>query len=148
MIEDVGNLWTYPADAVVITTNGTINNNGKAVMGRGCAREARDKFSGLDYYLALKLYEEGNHVHILLHDPQINWSLISFPVKHNYFEKANYKLIKRSAEELKKIVDEKQWKQIVMPRPGCGNGKRDWNKVKLILDEILDDRFVAITYGN
>lgn len=35
MIEVKGNLWTYPAEVRVITTNGFVKKNGEAVMGIG-----------------------------------------------------------------------------------------------------------------
>ena len=44
MIEVVGNLWTYAADFRAITTNGTVKFDGRAVMGRGCAREATQRY--------------------------------------------------------------------------------------------------------
>lgn len=39
--EVVGNMWAIPADAYCITTNGFVKKNGEAVMGAGCAKEAR-----------------------------------------------------------------------------------------------------------
>jgi len=48
--EDKINLWEYPADARVITTNGFVKNNGEAVMGRGCAREAARKYPRLPLF--------------------------------------------------------------------------------------------------
>jgi hypothetical protein len=35
------NLWEVEADLRVITTNSDVNRDGAAVMGRGCACEAR-----------------------------------------------------------------------------------------------------------
>ena len=49
MREVVGNLWTYPADIRVITTNGTVKNDGTCVMGRGCAAEAKRAIQDFGY---------------------------------------------------------------------------------------------------
>src|SRR3990167_85682 len=115
MIEDTGNLWTYPADAVVITTNGYVKNNGQAVMGRGCAKEAANRWPFLPMILGEAIEKFGNEVFIWgLQDldensEQIRFNnIITMPVKYNWWEPADLNLI----------------------------------------EKILDDRFVAITYGN
>lgn len=153
MREVTGNLWMYPADVRVITTNGTVKKNGECVMGRGCALEAKSKF---EFNLADRLGDyitrNGNHVYYI-GNPRL-W-LYSFPVKHNWYEKADIALIGRSAEELVAIIDElartsvgksKQPNTIILPRPGCGNGKLQWEDVKQVLEPILDDRFHVITF--
>lgn len=155
MIEVKGNLWTYPADARVITTNGTIKKNGEAVMGRGCAQEAKTKLLELYDYrpnvarmVGSVIQEIGNHVFCLMRAPRI----FTFPVKHNWFENADPALIVRSAQELVAIEDECRDKGngdkvIVMPRPGCGNGHLKWHEhIKELLEPILDDRFHIISF--
>lgn len=44
-----GDIWTvYPTtDLILITTNSTLRRDGKLVMGRGIARQARDRFPRL-----------------------------------------------------------------------------------------------------
>lgn len=144
MREDVGNLWTYPADAIIITTNGFVKKNGEAVMGRGCALEASQRFPWLPEELGRRINRYGNIPFGFFYDEN---SLLTMPVKHNWWEKADIELIKKSAAHLNLMTDLYQFKNIVMPQPGCGNGQLSWQKVKPILDNILDDRFVAITWG-
>lgn len=153
MREDTGNLWTYPADAIVITTNGFVKNNGEAVMGRGCAREAAIKWPYFPRALGNAIKEQGNIVfswglqEVNEENEQTNLiELITMPVKHHWREKADIELIKESAKELVEIVDLWGFKTVVMPRPGCGNGQLLWEDVKPILEKILDDRFIAIHY--
>ena len=145
MREDIGNLWTYPADAVVITTNGFVKKNGEVVMGRGCALEAAIKWPNLPKWIGQAIEDYGNHVFAFRRDIG-NLKIFTMPVKHHWREKADIKLIKRSAEELTAEVNAWGYKTVVMPRPGCGNGQLDWEDVKPVLEEILDDRFVAITF--
>lgn len=141
MIEVTGNLWDYPADVRVITTNGFVKKNGECVMGRGCALEAAKAQPSLPLALGRMIEQNGNHV-FLLNNGEVK--LYSFPVKHQWFEVADIELIKRSAEELvSKIAGPKR---VVMPRPGCGNGQLKWEDVKPILEPILDDRFHVITF--
>ena len=161
MIEVVGNLWEYPADVRIITTNGSINRKGEAVMGRGCALEAKTLFPELPKQLAAKLKAEGNHPYnfdfvrtIWLQDgptatpevlERIGWKIITFPVKHQWFELADYNLIRTSVLQLKLMLDPKL--TYVMPRPGCGNGGRDWRDVKHLLKDLPDNVHV-ITFGD
>jgi hypothetical protein len=98
MIEVVGNLWTYPADVRVITTNGTVKKNGECVMGRGCALEAAKKLPGLPKVLGDLIKKNGNVPQRLTDKSCEIHSLWSFPVKHEWHQKADLTLIKKSAE--------------------------------------------------
>lgn len=145
MREVYGDLWTYPADVRVITTNGMVNKNGHAVMGRGCALEAADRWPQLPKLLGynLKPSNGGNHVWWWNLDDQC---IVTFPVKHDWRDKADLKIIERSAEELEGEADIYTDGPIVMPRPGCGYGGLDWEEVKPILEVYFDDRFHIITW--
>lgn len=143
MIEVTGNLWTYPADVRVITTNGTVKVNGECVMGRGCAREAKMRHPTIPKVLGDGLKRIGNHVQHLWGDTKGN-IIFSFPVKHDWRQKADLELIARSALELAMALPDRL--TVVLPRPGCGNGHLDWKDVQPILAPILDDRFHVITF--
>ena len=150
MIEVKGNLWDYPANARVITTNGTVKKNGECVMGRGCALEAKRRWTTIPRDLGQFIRSQGNHV-FWLGEPDLTWSLYSFPVKHQWFERADLKLIEQSAHELNNLtgddgLDDEEDTVIVLPRPGCGNGNLKWNEVKPVIEPILDDRFHVITF--
>lgn len=41
-------IWTSQAPMVCITTNGCVTNDGRLVMGRGVAEQAKDKFPDID----------------------------------------------------------------------------------------------------
>lgn len=140
MIEVFGDLWNYQADARCITTNGYIKINGEAVMGRGCAKEAAQMWPDLPKTLGFYLRRYG--VQTMWITPP---DLFVFPVKHHWKELANFTLIRKSAIELKAIVDNNPYLQtVVLPRPGCGNGGRNWDEVKLVIQDVLDDRFHII----
>lgn len=149
MIEIKGELFEQTdADAICITTNGAIRNDGCCVMGRGCALEATRRFPGIAKLLGDCIKGGGNHVYCLqLHDPTIPYHIYSFPVKHHWSELADLDLIIQSAREMAIIADVQEYNHVVIPRPGCGNGRLSWDQVKLALREILDDRFYIITWG-
>jgi len=149
MKEARGDLWELGrnADAVVVTTNGTVKMNGEAVMGAGCAKEALERHPWLGQRLAKALEEGGNHVHLFYISPEqgVTMPLITFPTKKNWWESADLDLITRSVMELDKLAWDHKWEKIVMPRPGIGNGGLRWEDVLPIV-QLLDDRFTIVTW--
>jgi hypothetical protein len=156
MREDRGDLWRIPAHVRCITTNGTVRRDGHAVMGRGCARQARDDFPELAETLGRLLTRNGNHVQRLMAEMPLPgrppglirtgfWELVSFPVKHHWRDRADLDLIERSCGELMDLADANpEWGVILLPRPGCGNGQLEWSEVRPRIAPLLDDRVVVI----
>jgi hypothetical protein len=175
MINLIGDLWSKEADAICITTNGFVKKDGKAVMGKGCAREALNKYPNIDKTLGVNLKKYGNRPSLLIDsvldgEPCDIWS---FPVKPQgiFFDgsnvvkhmkdkfdigdfvpgwacKADVELIKESAHQMMELADKFEYKKIVLPRPGCGAGELKWEEVEKVLEEILDDRFYVTTFSN
>lgn len=141
MITALGDLWSVkPPDWICITTNGFVKMNGEAVMGRGCARQAAQRYPRLPRHLGADIIALGNHLYSY---PQ--WHLYTFPVKHNWWEKASLQLIAQSVEELREEVEATPGvRNIYIPRPGCGNGQLQWEDVRPLLAK-LPDRYVVIT---
>lgn len=127
------NIWNFPDDVKVITTNGNIKNNGTAVMGKGIALQASERFPTLSLMYAEHLRNYGiscAYYH--------SYKLILFPTKYNWKEKSILNLIRKSMEELAKICRNNNIKRVVIPRVGCGNGLLEWNVVKRSIQYILD----------
>jgi len=136
MIEVYGELWDFadePGFVVCITTNGTIKKNGECVMGRGCAAEAKARFSWLPKVIGTHIVKNGN---IPLYIPDLR--ILTFPVKHNWYEQADLDLIKDSAQRLYEIASHSAF-EYILPRPGCGNGRLTWSEVKPILQDLPDN---------
>lgn len=141
MREVRGNLWTYPAELCCVTTNGIVSG-GTAVMGAGCAREARTYFPGIDAELGAAITARGNRVHLLRHD------LASFPTKHDYRDASDPVLIAASCRQLTALVTALGYHSVVLPRPGCGLGKLSWEGVvrPLLLEYWQHDpRFIVVS---
>lgn len=144
MREIEGNIWNYHPDHwIIITTNGTVRNTGESVMGRGIALQAKRRFPNIPHVLGQFILRDGNVLSCYS-----SLSLIFFPVKHNWWEKADIDLIEKSARETEDlfnnlIVDYPV--PIYLVRPGCGNGGLYWEDVKPILERYLDDRFVVVS---
>lgn len=155
--------------ALVITTNGFVKNNGSAMMGCGCAAEAKRRYPGIEYDLGKSITENGNVTSIISNEPVI----VAFPVKpeslwidedkdfleilpqyrgqfsrrekvSGWMLKASLSLITKSAIQLVSLADENGWKRIVVPRPGCGAGGLKWEYVCSLISPILDDRFIVV----
>lgn len=139
-----GSIWIHflaPDHFVCITTNGTIKKNGDAVMGRGNAKQAKIVVPLIDRYLGKYLKLNGNTPGYLkvLTMPAI----VIFPVKHNWWEEADRKLILKSRAWLVQEAEAHPEKTFHLPRPGCGNGKLDWERdVKRLVSDLPDNVIV------
>jgi hypothetical protein len=140
MKEIVGDMWQEHAEGAVvaITTNGAVNKVGRAIMLRGCARQARVRYPELLQTLGELLRRHGNHVFDLGHQ------IVSFPVEVDPYQVPEMRVIDQSCRELVELTDYKGWQKVVVPRPGCGGGGLEWQEVKTILERHFDERFYVI----
>ena len=178
MKEITGNLWRQPqADLICITTNGYATRAGKAVMGRGCAKQAANKYPEIPKFLGSKHGRHLLRVTLIPKEMTGEHTIASFLVKPRTFAPnddrsnvvghlrhrkdliygnfapgwasvASPRIIERSAHQLVSLVERHGFQRIVLPRPGCGAGELQWEEVKKILSPILDDRFSVITYNS
>lgn len=146
MLEEYGDIWDMEADAICITTNGFVKANGKLVMGAGVAGQAQARYPELPLTFGELVSEKGNHVYMVRARGE-GVPLLSFPVKHVWYEDADLELIKRSCQELMEYIDTWEFERVLLPRPGCGNGKLKWEDVKPVIEPILDDRVVVVDYN-
>lgn len=148
-LDGQNNIFELPTgihEAACITTNGNIKKNGNAVMGAGIAKIADNLFH-CSRDLAVQLNRYGNHTAFLKYAENAHgqFSLFSFPTKHNWWDPSDLHLIQQSAKELVRLCNEKRITRCFLPRPGCTNGKLQWTKVKTVLEQELDDRFIVVS---
>lgn len=127
-------IWKYRSTGyIVVPTNGVVNRYGEAVMGRGLALQTKQKYPEFPRLLARHIFTVGN-VPGLFH----KYSIITFPVKHHWQDKASVKLIEDSAILLRKFIRAQRSHpkrlEIYMPKVGCGNGQLDWKDVEPIIE--------------
>lgn len=146
MIEVTGDLWEYDADVRAITTNGTVRNQ-KAVMGIGCALEAKERFPGIDTILGGLITKHGNRAFRIVQGVP-SMTLLTFPVKHKVDDKkADPQLIADSCMQVCTMASKFGWEVVLVPRPGAGAGGLDYEtEVREIVSMLLDDRFKVITF--
>lgn len=176
MKEIRGNLWDHlnQVDALCVTTNGFVKKNGQAVMGRGCALEAKNRWPVIAGILGRNIKAKGNVPHMLARESDTDvWSfpvkgsgmrvweqveVIRYAVPHMHHRlqapctipgwalKADLQLIAKSARYMVDLGNKGYFDECIIPRPGCGAGGLSWRDVQPVLAEILDDRFSIITY--
>lgn len=145
MIEREMDLWDAPPGAWIgITTNGVVKADGSLVMGAGVAREALDRFPGLDAELGRLVRSCGNEVfgvHVK------GRSLFSFPTKDHWRDQSYPYLIALSARALARVAADLPNDTFYLPRPGCGMGGMRWADVKPLID-FLPDNVIIVHKGD
>ena len=138
-----GNIWDYnkKGHCIVIPTNGTIKNNGEAVMGCGLALQAKERFEQLARNIGEDISYTGNYIFAYDYGKAI---LLTFPVKNNWRDNADILLIKTSAKQLVSWGETYKDHIFYLPKIGCGAGNLNWEDVEPILDKYLDDRFIVV----
>ena len=123
-----------PTTRVVITTNGFVKKSGECVMGRGTALAAARRWPELPKILGTLILNLGNKTFYL---PE--YKIYTLPVKHNWWERADLELIRSSCKSLAEqiLAEEMPYLQVMMPKPGCGNGQLTWQEVEPIVQETL-----------
>jgi len=142
MIEIYKDLWD--CDGVrCITTNGFVKSNGRAVMGAGVAKEARSRIPDIDLSLGRSIRKHGNVVARIAGPDKVPYhhqNVLAFPVKHVWWEQADLELIRSSAVQLSRLIDQHIGIDlpVYLPKPGCGNGGLTWPAVRGTLADVLD----------
>jgi len=126
------NIWKfYKKGYIIIPTNGCVKKNGENVMGKGLALQVKREYPSFPKIFGERLKQEGNIPMIF-----VGYGFITFPVKHNWWEKADLELIEESAKKLSQWIEMSVKKY--MPKVGCGNGQRNWElEVKPIIEKYL-----------
>jgi hypothetical protein len=124
---------------VCITTNGYVKKNGECVMGRGVAKIAAELYPEMPKRIGIGIKEFGNQVYWFR-----NLNIFTFPVKHNWWEKADINLIVKSTKELSKYVDKLHIEKCYLPKPGCENGRLKWEDVEREIEPFLHSNVIII----
>jgi len=168
MIIKYGDIFKSKCDMLAITTNGytKVGEPHEAVMGRGMALRVKEKHPEIPAILGDLIRKNGNVVQ------PINDKYLSFPVKptnikslksldqvvshaqHLYkiggtvpgfHTKADISIIKRSAEQLRDYLDDKDI-TVALGRPGVGAGELKWSDVYPVIKDILPYKVHVYTF--
>ena len=128
MILRKGDMWSVydDADLFVITTNSSLTNDRRLVMGAGIAREARDRFPGLDVAMGACVYEYYGDLGKYGFITSPRWprsKIAAFQVKRHWSGIAEIELIKVSAIKLQMWCACHPKAKVHLNFPGIGNGR-------------------------
>lgn len=152
-------------EAAVVTTNGQRKRDGKAVMGAGIAKYVRDNCRTQRLrtlgHMDTEPFDETLGRHLAAYGNRAFWmgqctcstrkdgttvAILTMPTKHDWRNDSDLGLIVQSARQLVELADWKGLTKVYLPRPGCTNGKLDWEStVKPAIECILDDRFTVVS---
>lgn len=137
-----GDLWRrhYNKEGyIVIPTNTTLNSGGFAVMGRGLARQAKNRYALITGLLGAHIAQHGDDICVMP-----TYRIICFPTKYHYTHRAHIGLIQKNAQRLQQANIQAN---VFLPFLGCGEGQLNWmQEVYPVLSPILDDRHYAVEY--
>lgn len=126
-----GNLFDSTDHFILVTTNATIKNNGKLVMGAGAAKQAVHLLGDIDMFLGdlIKKSDTPKEYGIIL-----GKRYGAFQVKKEFYESANISIISKSLQDLKDLSRMMPLKRFSINFPGIGNGKLSYEVVKDLID--------------
>jgi len=139
MIHEFGDMWTAwdRADLFLITTNSYLKSPGVLVMGRGVARQARDRFPGLDKTLGMHIDHLGCYG-LLISPLWPERKLGLFQVKGHFSHPADLDLITKSTRELVDWCLAHPSAEVHLNFPGIGNGQLKAEEVMPVITALPD----------
>lgn len=157
MIQEFGDMWSVwdKADLFLITTNGCVKPDYRLVMGAGIAKQARDRWPGVDLRIGTALcgiseyrteFVRNERKYILL-EPEYgllvsnDWPRLRlglFQVKRHFHTIASIGLIKKSAGMLIDWCASHPESQVHLNFPGIGNGGLEVDAVTPIVSSLPD----------
>ncbi len=157
MILKYGDMWSAwdKANLFLITTNACIELDYRLVMGAGIAKQARDRWPGIDMRIGTALrgraerktdFTYGGRSYTLL-EPEYNllisadWPRLRlglFQVKRHFHIGASIGIITQSAAELALWCSTRPDAQVHLNFPGIGNGRLEKDAVLPIIEKLPD----------
>lgn len=138
MILEHGDMWDIfdYTNHFIFTGNNYIKQNGALVMGRGIAREVRDRFPGVDLAIGKQVDVRTKHGFYGL---ILGRHIGVFQVKRHFGEAADLGLISDSAFILSDVAGRNPENRFDMNFPGIGNGHLKYNDVLPIIQNLPDN---------
>lgn len=114
------------------------------VMGAGIAKTFDKKFPNMRNALLYELSENKIKYPVSIPYCEKDMVVINMITKPRYFNKPTYSEFRKALIEVKYICLMNGYKEIGMPKIGCGLDKLSWKKVEKMIREIFDDTDIDI----
>lgn len=150
MIELNENIWGFRFDGCwrCIPINCQINVRGELVMGKGVAKEAKERYPKLPKAFADSILDQQYRKETIMPvfrvlDGEIV-NLIGFPTKHRWQEPSDLQLIETGLNFLRSFLpylvsDDGEKAKIVCPKLGCGLGGLNYERqVRPLIKKYFD----------
>lgn len=132
-----GNMFSHPADLILVTTNSYVRTDGGLVMGRGAAAQLKIIYPRIEYVLGEQLLHRSRYTprYGLLFAPLLNNIRYgAFQVKYHWGKPAVPDLISYSVSKLIEIAP--QYHSISLNYPGIGNGGLSKEAVRPLIEPL------------
>lgn len=147
MILETGDMWSVwgKTDLFCITTNSTVLPDGRLVMGKGIAKEARDTIVGLDARLGRMVgFNQRPYGLLILNnlarDRVLQPKLGAFQTKYSYSQASDLNLIRSSCASLWLHLSKNPNTRVDVNFPGVGAGNLSvqevWPVISLLPDNV------------
>lgn len=131
-----GNIFESETQALI----NPVNTEG--IMGKGLAYQFKKKYpNNFQNYKQKCLTKEVDIGKDLIYTQENNKIIINFPTKKSWRENSKIEYIETGLKKLEELLEKLGIKSISLPPIGAGNGKLDWNTVKIEIDKF--DKKVA-----
>ena len=133
-------MWTVfdEVNLFCITTNAALTKQSALVMGAGIARQARDRFPGLDLKFGQVIAKLEQPYGLLVLADYPAEKVAAFQVKQHFRQNANLSLIEKSTEMLMGWCSAHPDATVALNFPGIGHGKLDKGEVLPIIEKLPD----------
>jgi len=129
-------------DLFCITTNSYLRWNDTVVMGRGIARQAKERIEGIDKYFGDQIKNTCGHLGLyglIIWKRKHAQSVAAFQVKYHFKSNANLDIIATSTDMLTKLANKYPDARFDLNFPGIGNGHLPRNEVLPIISQLPDN---------
>lgn len=146
MILETGNMWDIwgKTDLFCITTNSTVTKDGRLVMGRGIAQEARDSIKGLDVRLGRMVGQNYRPYSLLILNDLVREKVLqeklgAFQIKYSFSQPAETNIIAASCACLFLHICKNPNIRVDLNFPGVGHGNLPVCEVWPIVSKLPDN---------
>ena len=114
------------------------------VMGKGLAKEFRDRWPGMfrEYAAACRRGEVRSGKPFLYRERASQ--ILCFPTKDHWKDPSRYELIEEGLRAIRDHYREWEIRSLALPALGCGLGGLEWEKVRVLMEKHLKDLQIDI----